>query len=72
MKDKTIVHVYFYALPINSEFFHKEEKWKKTGEETAKDSKGKEWRFEIHYGCVVSVEDAEKMNIKQEDYRPTK
>lgn len=64
------VQIYFYALPIGTKFIHKGEKWKKIAEEKATDSKGKEWRFEIHYGCILNINDANKLKIKKDDYRP--
>lgn len=68
--SKNKVHIYFYALPIGTKFIHKGEKWKKTGKEKATNGKGKEWRFEIHFGCIISKYMAKKLNIKKKDYRP--
>jgi len=64
------VHVYFYSLPTGATFEHKGETYKKIGEESVTDSNGKEWRFEIHYGCVIGKGVASKFKIKKVDYRP--
>ena len=64
------VHVYFYTLPNGTKFIHKGEEWVKIEEEKAKDSDGKQWRFEVHYGCFIPRELAEEINLKKEDHRP--
>ena len=67
---KNQAHVYFWTLPIGTEFIHKGEKWTKTDEEKAIDSGGKEWRFEIHYGCVIDKELADEIGIEKDGHIP--
>ena len=63
-------HVYFWALPVGTKFEHKSETWEKTAEEQATDSNGKEWRFEVHYGCIIQKEVANEIGIEKDGYRP--
>lgn len=47
-------HVFFYSIPVGTEFVHKGERYRKTGEEEAVElDNGKKWLFEIHYGVLI-------------------
>lgn len=63
-------HVYFYTLPVGTKYIHKGEQYTKIGEECAKDSNGKEWRFEMHYGCVIDKALADEIGIEKTGHRP--
>ena len=60
-----MVHVYFYSVPVKYSFAHKGEWYRKIGEEKVVDSTGKEWCFEVHYGCMVCPLDYERLDMVQ-------
>ena len=64
------VHVYFYALPVNTIFTHKEIEYIKKNDDEVIDENGKLWNFECHYGCVLNKYFSEHLNISISDHRP--
>ena len=63
-------HVFFWSLPRGTGFWHKDGWWVKTGEERAYSiSDNENFVFEIHYGCVITLELAEQLNLEDGAYR---
>jgi len=60
-----MIQVYFHSVPMKYPFIHKGEWYRKIGEERVVDASGKEWHFEVHYGCMVCPLDYERCGMVQ-------
>lgn len=66
---KSLIQVYFYALPKKVKFIHKGQIYTKIGDESVKDGNGKLWTFEGHYGCMIDKKKFKRLNLKKENIR---
>lgn len=66
----TRAHVYFWALPVGAEFEHKGSRFEKTGEEEAKFlPSGQTQVFEIHWGCIIAIDQAKEYDLEEKSFR---
>jgi hypothetical protein len=73
--EQMIAHVYFYAIPIGTEFTWKGERYKKIANENSNYnvlllSESSKRTFEPHYGVVIEAKKALDLRISVSDYRP--
>jgi len=67
--ENGLIHVHFYSLPLGAIFLHKGSFYEKIAEERVKQICGREWVFEIHYGCLISEEQFRSYSLSEADVR---